>query len=115
MPKISYQTARNLIETTYKVVPDHKLNVHEFFEGQRIEDTDVRVVAFEHEVRECGFMSFDTEGGGNLPRKDKTKEHKRVFVAMSSPKTGRVLLFHCLNNVPKILLSLLSDYAIAKI
>jgi hypothetical protein len=101
MPKISYDTARRLINDTYKVVPDHKLSVYEFFEGQKVRDTDVRVVAFEQEVRECGFMSFDTEGGGSLPSKDKTKEDKRVFVAMSSPKTGRVLLFHCLLDVPR--------------
>ncbi len=115
MVKISYQTARRLIKETYRVEINHKLNVHEFYEGQAVADTDVRIVAFEQEVRECGFMSFDTEGGGNLPSKDKFKESKRVFVAMSSPKTGRVLLFHCLNDVPKILLKLLSDYAIAKI
>jgi hypothetical protein len=61
-------------------------------------------------------MSFDTEGGGNLPSNDsKIKEVKRVFIAMSSPKTGSVLLFHCMNNVPTILLRLLSDYAVAKI
>jgi hypothetical protein len=61
-------------------------------------------------------MSFDTEGGGNLPRKNgDTKDDKRVFVAMSSPKTGSVFLFHCMNDVPKLLLKLLSDYAIAKI
>jgi hypothetical protein len=89
--------------------------VYEFFEGQEISDTDVRVVAFEQEVRSCGFMSFDTEGGGSLPSKDKTKEDKRVFIAMSSPKTGRVLLFHCLLDVPKILLNLMSDYTVAKI
>jgi hypothetical protein len=89
--------------------------MHEFFEGQEINDTDVRIVAFEQEVCTCGFMSFDTEGGGNLPSMDKTKEDKRVFIAMSSPKTGRVLLFHCLNDVPKLLLCLLSDYAVAKI
>jgi hypothetical protein len=53
MPKISYQTARNLIEVTYKVVPDHKLAVYEFFEGQTVKDTDGRIVAFEKEVREC--------------------------------------------------------------
>jgi hypothetical protein len=115
MPKISYQTARTLINDTYKVVPNHRLNVYEFFEGQKIEDTDVRIVAFEQEVRECGFMSFDTEGGGNLPSMDKTKEDRRAFIAMSSPKTGRVLLFHCLNDVPRILLNLLSYYAVAKI
>ena len=115
MPKISYQTARRLIDDTYKVIPNHRLNVHEFFEGQKIDDTDVRIIAFEQEVRECGFMSFDTEGGGNLPSMDKTKEDRRVFIAMSSPKTGRVLLFHCLNDVPRILLNLLSDYAVAKI
>ena len=97
------------------MIPNHRLNVQEFFEGQKVDDTDVHISAFEKEVRECGFMSFDTEGGGNLPSKDKTKEDRRVFIAMSSPKTGRVLLFHCLNDVPKLLLSLLSDYAIAKI
>jgi hypothetical protein len=115
MPKISYDTARRLISDTYKVVPDHKLSISEFFEGQKVSDTDVRIVAFEQEVRACGFMSFDTEGGGSLPSKDKTKEDKRVFIAMSSPKTGRVLLFHCLLDVPQILLSLLSDYTVAKI
>jgi hypothetical protein len=115
MVKISYSTARRLINDTYKVVLDHKLSIHEFFEGQAVADTDMRIVAFEQEVRECGFMSFDTEGGGNLPSKDKFKEDKRVFVAMSSPKTGCVLLFHCLNDVLKILLNLLSDYAMAKI
>jgi hypothetical protein len=115
MLKISYETARRLISDTYKVGPDHKLSVSEFFEVQKVGDTDERVVAFEQEVRACGFMSFDTEGGGSLPSKDKTKEDKRVFIAMSSPKTGRVLLFHCLLDVPKILLSLLADYAIAKI
>ena len=93
MPKISYQTARTLIDDTYKVVPNHRLNVYEFFEGQKVKDDNVRIVAFEREVRECGFMSFDTEGGGNLPSKEKTKENRRVFIAMSSPKTGRVLLF----------------------
>jgi hypothetical protein len=115
MPRISYQTARTLIDDKYKVVPKHRLSVYEFFEGQEVKDTDVRIVAFQQEVRECGFMSFDTEGGDNLPSKNQTKENRRVFIAMSSPKTGRVMLFHCLNDVPKILLSLLSDYAVAKI
>ena len=36
-------------------------------------------------------------------------------MAMSSPKTGRVLLFHCMLSVPKILVSLLADYTVAKI
>jgi hypothetical protein len=116
MPKISFQTARELIKVTYKVVPDHKLAVFEFLEGQKVKDTDGRVIAFENEVRQCGFMSFDTEGGGNLPRKNgDTKDDKRVFVAMSSPKTGSVFLFHCVNDVPNVLLKLLSDYAVAKI
>ena len=116
MPKISYQTARSLIEVTYKVVPDHRLAVYEFFEGQKVRVTDVRIVAFETKVRQCGFMSFDTEGGGNLPSNiSETKDTKRIFIAMSSPKTGSVLLFHCMNDVPKILLGLLSDYAVAKI
>jgi hypothetical protein len=115
MPKISYDTARRLISDTYKVAPDHKLSVHEFFEGQKVSDTDVHITAFEQEVCAWGFMSFDTEGGGSLPSKDKTKEDKRVFIAMSSPKTGRVLLFHCLLDVPKVLLSLLLDYTVAKI
>jgi hypothetical protein len=116
MPKILYQTARKLIDVTYKVVLDHKLAVYEFFEGQTIKDTDVRVVAFEQEVRVFGFMSFDTEGGGNLPSSEHDiKEARRVFIAMSSPKTGIVLLFHCMNDVPTILLRLLSDYAVAKI
>jgi hypothetical protein len=86
-----------------------------FLRDKRLQTRDVRILALEQEVRECGFMSFDTEGGGSLPSKDKTKEDKRVFIAMSSPETGRVLLFHCLQNVPKILLSLLSDYSVAKI
>jgi hypothetical protein len=90
--------------------------VYEFFEGQKVGKTDVRIIIFEQEVRECGFMSFDTEGGGNLPsNKHQTKEAKRIFIAMSSPKTGWVLLFHCMNDVPQILLALLSDYAVAKI
>jgi hypothetical protein len=114
MPKISYETAKRLIAETYKVGPDHKLSVAEFFEGQKVDDNDGRVMAFEQEVRACGFMSFDTEGGGSLPSNDK-KEDNRVFIAMSSPKTGRVFLFHCLLDVPKSLLSLLSDYTIAKI
>ena len=109
-------TARNLIEVTYKVVPNHKLAVYEFYEGQKVKDTNVRITAFEAEVRQCGFMSFDTEGGGNLPRKSgETKDDKRIFVSMSCPKTGSVLLFHCMNDVPNILLKLLSDYAVAKI
>ena len=116
MPKISYETARNMIDVTYKVVMNHNLSVHEFYEGQRVPDTDPRFVEFEAEVRECGFMSFDTEGGGNLPSNlHQTKKPNRIFVAMSSPKTGRVLLFHCMNDVPQILLTLLADYAVAKI
>ena len=59
-------------------------------------------------------MSFDTEGGGGLPSKDR-KEDTRVFIAMSSPKTGRVFLFHCMLDVPNSLVSLLADYTIAKI
>jgi hypothetical protein len=61
-------------------------------------------------------MSFDTEGGGNLPsNKHQTKETNQIFVAMSSPKTGCEFLFHCMNDVPQILLKLLADYAVAKI
>jgi hypothetical protein len=114
MPKISFDTARQLIADTYKVGPDHRLSVAEFKEGQKVDDMDGRVVAFEKEVRECGFMSFDTEGGGGLPSNDR-KEDTRVFIAMSSPKTGRVLLFHCMLSVPKILVNLLADYTVAKI
>jgi hypothetical protein len=58
-------------------------------------------------------MSFDTEGGGNLPRKN--GDDKCIFIAMSSPKTGSVILFHSMNDVPAILLKLLSDYGVAKI
>jgi hypothetical protein len=116
MPKISYQTAKTMIDTIYKVLLNHKLWVYEFFEGQTVKDADVRVVAFEQEVRACGFMSFDTEGGGNLPsNKHEAKEAKPIFIAISSPKTGCVLLFHCMHDVPKNLLKLLSNYAVAKI
>ena len=115
MPKISFKKARSLIEVTYKVGPDHKLAVFEFLEGQKVKDNDGRVIAFENEVRQCGFMSFDTEGGGSLPRKKSSTKEDRVFVAMSSPKTGSIFLFHCLDDVPDALLKLLSDYAIAKI
>ena len=116
MPTISFKTARSLIDVTYKVVPNHKLAVYEFYEGQKVKDTDVRITAFEAEVRQCGFMSFDTEGGGSLPRQSgETKDDKRIFIAMSSPKSGSVLLFHCMNDVPDILLKLLSDYVVAKI
>ena len=76
MPKISYQNARSLIEVTYKVAMDHKLSVYEVFEGQKVGSSDGRVIAFEQEVRLCGFMSFDTEGGGNLPSADKTKGNR---------------------------------------
>ena len=114
MPKISFDKAKRLIAETYKVGPDHKLDVIEFFEGQKVADTDGRVVAFEQEVRACGFMSFDTEGGGGLPSNDR-KEDTRVFIAMSSPRTGRVFLFHCMFDVPKSLVSLLADYTVAKI
>ena len=115
MVKVKYETAMKLIDDTYKVVPNHRLSVTEFFEGDKVDDNDPRISAFEREVRMCGFMSFDTEGGGSLQSKDNKKESRRVFIAMSSPKTGQVLLFHCLHDVPKTLLSLLADYAIAKI
>ena len=116
MPVISYQTARNMINVTYKVVQNHRLEVLEFKEGQVVRDSDPIIIEFEKEIRECGYMAFDTEGGGDLPSKiHQTKKNNRVFIAMSSPKTGRVLLFHCMNNVPQILLKLLADYAVAKL
>jgi hypothetical protein len=116
MPKISYQTARNMIDVTYKVVLNHKLSVHEFLEGKKVQESDPRLIEFEAEVWECGFMSFDTEGGGNLPsNKHQIKENDRIFVAMSSPKTRCLFLFHCMNYVPQILLKLLADYVVAKI
>jgi hypothetical protein len=113
MPKISFETAKRLIAETYKVGPDHRLSVAEFLEGKKVGCDDGRIVAFEKEVRECGFMSFDTEGGGGLPASG--KQDTRVFIAMSSPKTGMVLLFHCVLSVPEILLKLLADYSVAKI
>jgi hypothetical protein len=96
MPIICYQTAKNMIAVTYKVVENHKLAVYKFLKGRKVKDTDARVIAFDQEVRECGFMSFDTEGGGTLPSKEKKKRENRVFVAMSSPKDRtRVLVPLC--------------------
>jgi hypothetical protein len=115
MPIISYQTAKNMIAVTYKVVENHKLAVYEFLKGRKVKDTDARAIAFDQEVRECGFMSFDTEGGGTLPSKEKKKRENREFMAMSSPKTGCIFLFHCVCDVPQTVLKLVADYAVAKI
>jgi hypothetical protein len=116
LPRLSLTDAQRQVDTRYFVGSTVKQSVHEFFEQTHVSADDRCIKEFVREVRENGFMSFDTEGAGKLPSRTSGNQNaNRLFVALSSPRTATVFLFHDALDIPCVVLELLGDYSIAKI
>ena len=115
MMRLSKQTAQNMIDSTYKVGARLNNEIIEFHEGTGLDRVHAHPImkGFIEEIKEIGFCSFDTEGNGKLPRK--FGDENRLFVAISSPKTGTILFFHDALDIGDVLKKVLADYTIAKI
>ena len=115
-PALSLADAQRQIDLRYFVGPKVRQQVHHFYEHSHVDADDERVTKFVQEIKESGFMSFDTEGDGKLPSAPiHPRWDHRLFVALASPRTATVMFFHDARDIPGPLLELLSDYAIAKI
>jgi hypothetical protein len=108
------QEAKQQVDECYFVGMYPKHIVFAYVEGLKISPNNPEILTFVEEVEKYRFMSFDTEGDGKLPRKSST-QNDRLFVALSSPVTAMVLMFHDSADMPNNLRELLASYSVAKI